>query len=141
MSNTSSILIDSLRMYAALNNDLGLCNAAIECINTQAARIKELEKASLWQPIETAPRDSSKILLGLPVNTDDDSGSVSTAGYWQEGWEDSVDDMGCDNGFVDVHYQEFSPSRSFGAAAYRSTGRQPTHWMPLPKPPTIEDKQ
>lgn len=75
------------------------------------------------------------ILLGRSESAADDSGSVSTAGHWQEGWEDSVDDMGCDSGFVDVYYQEFSPPRSFGAEAYRSAGRQPTHWMPLPKAP------
>ena len=100
-----------------------------------ATRIAELERDAAWQPIETAPKDGTMILLGLPEDPDDDSGPVSTAGRWQEGWEDSIDDMGCDDGFVDVDYQEFSPPRSFGATAYRSKGRQPTHWMPLPKAP------
>lgn len=90
-----------------------------------------------WQPIETAPKDGSLILLGKIESADDDMGAVSTAGRWQDMNSDAPDDMGCDAGFIDVDYQQFRPSRSFGAAAYRYAGDQPTHWMPLPEPPTI----
>lgn len=92
-----------------------------------------------WRPIETAPKDGTMIMLGRPavVGTDEveERCAISTPGYWQEGWEDSVDDMGCDDGFVDCQHQEFSPPRSFGAEAYRSLGTQPTHWMPMPAAP------
>lgn len=88
-----------------------------------------------WQPIDSAPKDGRMILLGRCGNDDDEVVPLSTAGRWQEGWSDGVDVMGCDDGFVDVDYQEFYPPRTFGAEAYRSKGNQPTHWMPLPAPP------
>jgi hypothetical protein len=87
-----------------------------------------------WQPIETAPRDGTRIILGLP-DLDGDGGGISVAGYWLEELEDGVDYMGHDGGFTDVDYQVFQPGRSFGAESYRYAGRQPTHWMPLPEPP------
>lgn len=89
-----------------------------------------------WQPIETAPKDGRTILLGRgPI---EDCEAISVPGFWQEGWEDSIDDMGCDSGFVDVHFQEFSGGRSFGAEKYRCAPNQPTHWMPLPAAPAAE---
>ncbi|WP_315132892.1 DUF551 domain-containing protein [Achromobacter marplatensis] len=86
-----------------------------------------------WKPIASAPKDGSLILLGREAIEDCDA--ISVPGFWQEGWEDSIDDMGCDSGFVDVQFQEFSGGRSFGAESYRCASNQPTHWMPLPSAP------
>lgn len=90
-----------------------------------------------WRPIETAPRDGTLILLGRAGNEADDRLPISTPGRWFEGYEDSVDDMGHDDGFMDSEFQEFSCPRSFGAEKYRSEGFQPTHWQPLPAAPEV----
>jgi len=87
------------------------------------------------QPIETAPRDGTEILLGRAESEDLDSPAISVPGYWQEGYEDGVDYMGCDSGFVDSHHQDFSGGRSFGPESHRYAPNQPTHWMPLPAAP------
>ena len=72
---------------------------------------------SEWQPIETAPKDGRMVLL-FPSRCwaeDSDRGEV---GYW-------------DNDFHDWG--------GLGSAAEDYTG--PTHWMPLPSPPTPEGTQ
>lgn len=71
-----------------------------------------------WQPIETAPKDGTAILL-----CDEESGkwdnqqwSSCVVGWWdtddEPEWRDNGD-MGCN-----------------GQCEY-----EPTHWMPLPEPP------
>jgi len=89
-----------------------------------------------WMPIETAPKDGSRVILGRP-ETEDDIG-VSTTGFWIEAEEDGVDYMGADAGFVDIEYQVFSPGRSFGNPARRYEATQPTCWQEIPAPPTKE---
>lgn len=68
-----------------------------------------------WQPIETAPKDGSAIILGY-------AGSHSCEGFWmgdasrnhwgETGWFDSDSDVLCEH------------------------AHKPTHWMPLPASPT-----
>jgi hypothetical protein len=62
-----------------------------------------------WQPIETAPKDGTDVLLWVPDGT---YFSLMMTGSYEG------EDMGwCDN-------------------ARGSPGFDPTHWMPLPPPPT-----
>lgn len=88
----------------------------------------------MWQPIETAPRDGSFIMLGRAES--EDHCAVSFIGAWQEAYADSYDDMGQDAGFVDLLCSHFTPGRSFGSPSHQYPPRQPTHWMPIPAPPT-----
>ncbi|MCW8884767.1 MAG: DUF551 domain-containing protein [Motiliproteus sp.] len=54
--------------------------------------------------------------------------------HWQEGAPDQPDEMGYDAGFIG---ELAFPSRSIGAPSYMyEENFQPTHWMPLPEPPT-----
>ena len=70
--------------------------------------IKELEAqldAFQWQPIETAPKDGTAIL----VNT----------GYAHDAWQ-----------YVTAHYRN-----DLWVACCSSSIVRPSHWMPLPEPP------
>ena len=89
---------------------------------------------SEWQPIETAPRDGTQIILGRQGDDEYDCSFVGE-GYWIEADEDGPDNMGHDAGFVDMHFDFFRCARSFGNPKYRIKGIQPTHWQPLPPPP------
>ncbi len=87
--------------------------AATDLLNATAdaperiARLRAAEPDG-WQPIETAPKDGTNIMLGWPTMT--------MSGYWadwagRKSWVTSRGEYG-------------------GSAA-------PTHWMPLPAPPVL----
>jgi hypothetical protein len=64
-----------------------------------------------WQPIETAPRDETAVLLYFPGSWETDGVRV---GWWHEGaWYE--------------HEWSSNPMTDFY--------EEPTHWMPLPHPP------
>jgi hypothetical protein len=71
-----------------------------------------------WQPIETAPRDGTRMLLWVAVNEEPVIAAwcVSRAPYrfegWSTGWETA---SGYDVGYASIG--------------------DPTHWRPLPAPP------
>lgn len=67
---------------------------------------------SEWQPIETAPRDGTSVLLFCPADDCWES-------YIAQGWYES--------GIFD--------RRWYAAVDENPLSPQPTHWMPLPNPP------
>lgn len=90
----------------------------------------------VWQPIATAPRDCSMILLGRAADKAAERDAVVAPGRWHIGYGDAPDDMGHDDGFMDDGFHGiFTCSRSFGNPEYRTDGYQPTHWMPIHRPP------
>lgn len=75
-----------------------------------------------WQPIETAPRDGTHILgYGLwagEINGPDDTPTHAVIYHWHGGGD----------------YEGFDWS-VHGTDAY-AAWMKPTHWMPLPDPPS-----
>lgn len=73
---------------------------------------------SEWQPIDSAPKDGTRILVfegaGSPV-----CGKVYV-GFWYEGDEQAS-----------LPYSD----KCWSDTADPSYERSPTHWMPLPEPP------
>jgi hypothetical protein len=86
------------------------------------ARHREQVQSEVWQPIETAPKDGTRILAAWPRNHfgivpisfarwDDDKYAQNPRPYWSA----------C------------ADERVWGKVAVRAS--QPTHWRPLPAPP------
>lgn len=84
-----------------------------------------------WQPIETAPKDGSHILVGAPkrkfelqpgyvVVRDEEPAFVAEA-CWGRSWVDKTDRW----------IEPFSDQDEQGGCMEY----YPTHWMPLPNPP------
>lgn len=71
-------------------------------------KIQDQPAFGKWQPIKTAPRDETEILLADP------SGSFEVGYWYADGW---VSWEGLPDAEPDWIYWE------------------PTHWMPLPEPP------
>lgn len=81
------------------------------------AELESLRKVSAWQPIETAPKDGLKVLVydesfGLP----------------QKAW------FGKDQFNEEYEGWLFGDGDDYSCGMY-FTPINPTHWMPLPKPP------
>lgn len=79
---------------------------------------------SEWQPIETAPKDGTIILVS-------DKRSVSAA-YWGLAPRAS--------GLVDRNYPWTMLDETNGLNGWMDGPSGPTHWMPLPAPPTGDTK-
>ena len=74
----------------------------------------------MWQPIETAPKDGSWVLVFDPSNIDESYEVRPVSAQWTE-------DM--NGGKTDWHWQfAWFDGGYFGDC-------EPTHWMPLPEPP------
>jgi len=71
-----------------------------------------------WQPIETAPKDNTLVLLYAKIDPDPNFSDFMDVGYWEtyNFWLGPVPPEGpCWNWSLSEH--------------------QPTHWMHLPEPP------
>ena len=77
-------------------------------------RIKRLEEAGVWQPIETAPTDMTWV-----IGYDAKDGEVGTI----------IFDLTGDVNDEDIHYEWTDGMRTW----------HPTHWMPLPEPPKAKE--
>lgn len=67
-----------------------------------------------WQPIETAPKDGTRVDLWVEVSLL--GAGRETDCYWDRGaW--------------------FIPANNYGDGCSTYDGQMPTHWMPIPEPP------
>lgn len=82
----------------------------------------------MWQPIETAPKDGSFVMLHVPKGLE--SGAVTVGAYYNcrgERNEDGRFAKGWWDGWLGMD------------ADIVSSWCEPTHWMPLPPPPAQVD--
>ena len=86
-----------------------------------SARIREANSG--WRPIETAPMDGTTVIVGRDMGS---FGFVRGYGRFEGKPGSFISGWVC-NGFTD-------PPGNLGLGA-------PTHWMPLPAPPTTEPEQ
>ena len=84
---------------------------------------------SKWSTIDSAPKDGSLVMLG---SIEDDVETVTMGRYYPLE-PDQIDAMGHDAGWMDVEFDVYFPSRSFGNPKYYSKGNQPTYWRVLPQ--------
>lgn len=74
-----------------------------------------------WQPIETAPRDGTIIILGK-------YGSVSRAAYYGRS-------LKAFNACAEIRFPWVFLDSTNGVNAMAADETGPTHWQPLPSPP------
>lgn len=85
-------------------------------LNEVCAIIKEHDRQS-WQPIKTAPLDGTWVLLAGPSGYMTTPLRVEVCRYYPE-------------------YHSRDPWTNHANDSFRDGGAAPTHWMPLPPPPT-----
>ena len=83
-----------------------------------------------WQPIETAPKDGTDIIVGRDIGT---VWVVHVAWYRTLEEIQEMEGMG---DWAPEHEGWWSYTRSAVSQEHlMDTWRRPTHWMPLPAPP------
>lgn len=113
----------------AIANMLGTEEVRQEEIALAQSRIDALSKDAEWQPIETAPKTGRTILIGYfnkLGNWRTMRGEWFSREYIDEYFEDP--DM-VEPGWYEVPVEADEPPNCWPT--------NPTHWMPLPKPPVI----
>lgn len=91
-----------------------------------------------WQPIETAPKDGTEILLWSGV--EDRSKDGPTIGHWATDEECAVYVGDCGGECRCPEYDHNDPWWLSWDGGFTAE-HPPTHWMPLPPPPTLSTKE
>lgn len=89
-----------------------------------------------WQPIETAPKDGTDIILGAPAQEYQGKPVAprSTIGHWTTDEECQVDIGDCGGECRCREYEYVDPYWMSWDGGFTAEN-PPTHWMPLPAPP------
>lgn len=127
LTNSQYAIRDSDVYTVEAMNEMARANIArAEKIREMEAMLSQLKETSCWRPIESAPRDGTPVLLC--------GGRDDCAGYI---------------GAEENHRLIQAPARAvwdgvcwvmgFGENGWAILAYEnPTHWMPLPEPPTKE---
>lgn len=122
--STRDELIASLRLAAngagslkTDRGDYGLLDEAADALQAQG-----------WRSIETAPKDGTEVLIW-----NDEGHEIAS---WGDHEDDGSDQPGHDEGWIGTFA---FPGRSWGNSMQWEAQGQPSHWMPLPPPPTLGD--
>ena len=89
-----------------------------------------------WQPIETAPKDGTDIILGAPGQEfqGQPTSPRSTIGHWTTDEECRVYMGDCGGACHCPEYEYLDPHWISWDGGFTDEN-PPTHWMPLPEPP------
>ena len=117
MTEFVTVRRDALRQF--IYDELREQEWGVDSAEKEAKRRFAAMIVSPWQPIETAPRDGTKILVFHP-----DMGVEITE--WYE--------------ITQTNYVEFEgglyrKERAIFYAGWNNNGHHATHWQPLPEPP------
>ena len=84
-----------------------------DLVDALIAAVRLLEQVEVWQPIETAPKDGTEVLLRGGKNKWEDEGTKLVVGFWQDDeWR-----------------------YAFIESDWRGVYENPTHWMYVPNLP------
>jgi len=117
-------------------------NAWTEALERELALRAENERlrtALEWKPIETAPRDGSDIILYCPQG-DGNPGSTYrvTVGRWEEDYGGVQEFRDIDGNWIGQKEDEGFVGWLSWDGGFSEDTMMPTHWMPLPEPPTVQ---
>lgn len=86
-----------------------------------------------WQPIETAPKDGTRVLLFTTT-----AGDAELTEYLEAGGDDEIPLERVQLGIWDNGNDSDDPMWMRPADWQTETIGNPTHWMPLPAPPEVK---
>ena len=94
----------------------------IELMVEAAVRLRRASHAQGWRDIESAPKDGTYILLAGPSGYKGTPLRVEVCRY-------------------DTEFRPLQPWVDYAGDSFLDSGDYPTHWMPLPAPPSREEGQ
>ena len=89
-----------------------------------------------WQPIETAPKDGTRVLLFWPsyaYNLDEDGTPLIDLGWHTHSYR--VESAHASRENLDLLQDHWTNTDERDCYGLMRPSNQPTHWMPLPEPP------
>lgn len=118
-----------------------LLHRAADELDAKDKRIAELE-AGRWQPIETAPKGGTAVILYCPQG-DGNPGSTYrvTAGQWFSSDGGTTEYRDSEGRWIGQDDEEPWAGWVSMDGGFSEDTMMPTHWHPLPAPPSLLNKE